>query len=146
MSAFGVNDLLCFDFELAGKIYVDTNGSVDYNVENQKFCEKDEQIYAWVVDDEIVYIGMASKGIKKRLGEHKGGWKGGSKTGLSKASLIREQHDLNKSISVYGRKCDYTNVTVEVLGVKKDLKISLVTHEEDILIQMLQPKWNVNGK
>lgn len=139
-------NLFNYGFEYAGKIFVKTTGDVDYEIVEPKFKDRDEQVYAWVIQDIVVYIGMASKGIHKRLSEHRGGWRGGSITGEHKAKLIREQAHQGMVISVYGRKCQGFEQKVSVLGVDKIIRFSLIAQEEAALIEMFQPAWNVVGK
>lgn len=141
-----VDDLIKYDFEYAGTISVDLDGEVTYEIVNPKFKEHDEQVYAWAINDQVVYIGMASKGIYKRLSEHRGGWRGGSTTGVRKAELIKEQSNLGDNIKVYGRKCESIEQSVNILGIDKTIKFSLITQEENMLIELFQPAWNVVGK
>lgn len=141
-----LSELKKYDFHYAGEIFTDLNDNLNYKITTEQFKQKDEQIYAWVIDDQVVYIGMASKGVHKRLSEHRGGWRGGSTTGIKKSTSIREQLCLNKKVYVYGRTCKYVTQTVDVLGQEVDLKISLVTQEEDALIRLFKPAWNVVGK
>ena len=84
-----LSDLQEYSFKPAGSIYLDGE-EVRFYIDNPEFKLPQGQVYAWVVGDTVVYIGMASKGIHKRLSEHRGGWRGGSATGISKAQLIRE--------------------------------------------------------
>lgn len=136
-----------YDFDLAGHISLDSNDDPVFDLAHHKFKCRTPQIYAWTVNEDVVYIGMASKGIKKRLGEHKQGWRGGSATGVAKAQLIRSAiQATGEPVKVYGRTCDSFSHTVSVLGESQTIDISLIDREEDALLKMLRPAWNVNGK
>ena len=75
--------LINYNFKIAGKLLIDKNNKVNYRINDQEFkSQNQEQVYAWVSDEKVLYIGMASKGIQKRLSEHRGGWRGGSSTGI----------------------------------------------------------------
>ena len=66
--------LINYNFKIAGKLLIDKNNKVNYRVIDQEFkSQNQEQVYAWVSDEKVLYIGMASKGIQKRLSEHRAG-------------------------------------------------------------------------
>lgn len=142
-----LSELLEYNFAIAGSMIIDDNGDVNYRISVPEFKSRDHgQVYAWVIDNEVVYIGMASKGIAKRLSEHRGGWRGGSSTGILKEAQIRNELVSGRHITIYGRTCDYFDQEVEILGKKEKVRFSLVAHEEDALLKKFQPAWNTNGK
>ena len=141
-----LQDLLKYNFIIAGSILFNQKGLVDYKIDNSDFKSMEHaQVYAWVIGQDIVYIGMASKGVQKRLSEHRGGWRGGSPTGIQKEKLIRNELDLGKEIKIYGRTCDYFSKTVKILGEQRDVRFTLVEHEEDLLRRKFKPIWNTAG-
>jgi len=141
-----MNALLKYNFTIAGRILINQKGLVDYKIDNSDFKSMGHaQVYAWVIGQEIVYVGMASKGVQKRLSEHRGGWRGGSQTGIQKEKLIRNELELGKEIIVYGRTCGYFSKAVEILGEQKDVRFNLVEHEEDLLLRKFKPIWNTVG-
>ena len=141
-----LSDLLNYKFELAGKIILNDKNKVDYEIHNAVYKSKENaQVYAWVIDAEIMYIGKAGKGVQKRLSEHRGGWRGGSKTGVSKEKLIRQKLNAGSEIQVYGRCCDYFLKTVDLFGETKEIRYSLVQEEEDWLLKNFKPIWNSIG-
>jgi len=140
-----LQDLQEYAFRPAGSIYLDGE-EVKYKIEDPEFKLSQGQIYAWVVGDSVVYIGMASKGINKRLGEHRGGWRGGSATGINKAKLIRDTINSGQEIKIYGRVCDSIKQSYMLLGEQVTREINLVDQEEDALLKRFKPVWNINGK
>jgi len=140
-----LSDLQEHSFKPAGSIYLDGE-EVRFYIDDPEFKLPQGQVYAWVIGDTVVYIGMASKGIHKRLSEHRGGWRGGSATGISKAQLIRETIRSGQEIKVYGRVCDSIKQSYTLLGEQVTREINLVDQEEDALIKQFKPVWNTNGK
>jgi len=140
-----LRDLQAHNFKPAGNIYLDEE-EVKFKIDDPVFKQKQGQVYAWVIGDMVAYIGMASKGINKRLGEHRGGWRGGSATGINKAKLIRDTINSGQEIKVYGRVCDSIKQTYELLGEQVTREINLVDQEEDALLKQFKPLWNTNGK
>lgn len=138
--------LLEHNFDIAGSMIIDDNDEVNYRIHIPEYkSQKHGQVYAWVIGEEVVYIGMAGKGVQKRLGEHRGGWRGGSPTGILKEAQIRNELQEGRHITIYGRTCDYFEQEVEILGKKQLVRFSLVEQEEDALLKEFQPTWNTNG-
>tara|TARA_B100000902_G_scaffold373009_1_gene400553 strand:+ start:9358 stop:9792 length:435 start_codon:yes stop_codon:yes gene_type:complete len=138
--------LLEYDFDIAGSMIIDNNNEVNYRIHIPEYkSQKHGQVYAWVIGEEIVYIGMAGKGVAKRLSEHRGGWRGGSPTGILKEAQIRNELEAGRHITIYGRTSDYFEQEVEILGKKQNVRFSLVSQEEDALLTEFQPSWNTNG-
>ena len=138
--------LLEYDFDIAGSMIIDDNNEVNYRIHIPEYkSQKHGQVYAWVIGEEVVYIGMAGKGVQKRLSEHRGGWRGGSPTGILKEAQIRNELQEGRHITIYGRTCDYFEQEVEILGKKQLVRFSLVEQEEDALLKEFQPTWNTNG-
>lgn len=138
--------LINYNFKIAGKLLIDKNNKVNYRVIDQEFkSQNQEQVYAWVSDEKILYIGMASKGIQKRLSEHRGGWRGGSSTGILKETQIRKKLEEGHQIYIYGRTCDYFLQEVKILDKSQKCRFSLVEQEEGALIKEFKPLWNTVG-
>ena len=138
--------LLEYDFNIAGSMIIDDKGQVNFKIHVPEYkSQKHGQVYAWVIGEEVVYIGMAGKGVQKRLGEHRGGWRGNSPTGILKESQIRTELEAGRHITIYGRTSDYFEQEVEILGKKQNVRFSLVSQEEDALLLEFQPAWNTNG-
>lgn len=56
-------------------------------------------VYVWMVNDQIIYVGETSLTIKKRMGGHEGGFRGGSESGIERQKSMLA---LNESrIDVY---------------------------------------------
>ena len=138
--------LLEYNFDIAGSMVIDDNNEVNYRIHIPEYkSQKHGQVYAWVIGEEVVYIGMAGKGVQKRLSEHRGGWRGGSPTGILKEAQIRNELQAGRHITIYGRTSDYFEQEVEILGKKQNVRFSLVSQEEDALLTEFQPSWNTNG-
>ena len=134
-----------YEFSEVGKIYIDENNEVNYLIDLPEFKSPKGQVYAWVIRDEVVYIGMAGKGVDKRHKEHRGGWRGGSKTGVNKAKLLRDSLNNNQMVVIYARTSDVlVQQEVKLLGKKTKLDINLNRYEEQELIREFNPVWNVN--
>jgi hypothetical protein len=133
--------LIDYGFTQVGVIFVDEVGQVRSKITDPDFdLPLDEpSVYAWVDGQDVKYVGKASKGIRKRLGEHRGGWRGGSGTGMKNATLIRETIVASREVmKIYGRRSDKTTC----FGVE----VSLVSTEEEALIMLLDPPWNGRNK
>ena len=137
--------LLSYDFELAGRLLLDEYGNIAYDIPVSKFISHDRaQIYAWVSEQDILYIGKAGKGLQKRHREHRSGWQNGSPTGVKLAHNIRGEIQAGRSIFIYGRTCDHFWQETNLLGRTAAIHIDLADHEEDILIEEFSPRWNTN--
>jgi hypothetical protein len=89
-------------------------------------------VYMWVeeIDDtptRILYIGKAGKTLFKRCGEHLGGFKGGSKTGIRNATELLKILSAGTKVGIYSRHSE----TKTILGQEN---ISLCSAEEKALI------------
>ena len=66
-------------------------------------------VYLWLSqlssdEFEVMYVGKAGKGIKKRLKEHQNGFKR-SPMGMKSANLIRQLLTQKKTLSIHTREC-----------------------------------------
>ena len=132
-----------YEFSEVGKIYIDDNNEVNYLIDLPEFKSPKGQVYAWVIRDEVVYIGMTGKGAHKRHSEHRSGWRGGSKTGVNKAKLLRNSLNNNQGVAIYARTSGVLIQEVILLGKITKLDINLNRYEEDKLISEFNPVWNV---
>jgi len=142
-----MNDALeKYDFKFAGEIVINQDcGLVDFKITEDEFKQRVPQVYAWVVDGVIKYIGKAGKGINMRLSQHRGGWRGGSTTGITKAAYLTEALASNR-VEVYGRTCEFIKEEITLFGKKQQVEINMIDIEETFLIAELKPDWNVVGK
>lgn len=99
-------------------------------------------VYCWVARANatgagtIKYVGKAGKGVRKRHGEHQNGFTG-SGAGLKNARLLRAAFRDGYQVELWFRKA----AKAEIFG----LGVTLQSVEEEVLIEHLQPEWNVNG-
>lgn len=76
-------------------------------------------VYLWLdITDEsaVKYVGKAGKTLQKRLSEHVGGFRGGSKTGLRNAALITHCLSQNGCIKVFARHSGMMQVNDEMIN------------------------------
>ncbi|MDB9870803.1 hypothetical protein OAD33_06995 [Alphaproteobacteria bacterium] len=139
--------LLEFNFKKSGSIIKINNDTITFALDKSFQIETIPQVYAWVVNEEIKYIGVAGKGLKNRLNQHNGGWRGGSKTGLKIKNLfILPELQAGNEIFIYSRTSDYIKKTLDIFDETKILNLSLHTYEEEKLITLFDPKWNTVGR
>jgi hypothetical protein len=94
-------------------------------------------VYAFVVDDAVVYVGLAQRGVRTRMGHYRQGHKR-QKTSARIKLLIAKTLASGKQVSV-------------LVAVPKDvltwngLPINVAAGLEAGLIRMIQPEWNLMG-
>jgi hypothetical protein len=93
-------------------------------------------VYAHVVDGNIVYIGVATMGLKKRLYFY-------SNPGKSQTTSIRLKKLIRTELET-GRRVEVLAASPEP-GTWNGLPVDFVTGLETGLIRMLQPEWNKKG-
>jgi|GEM_PF-935795 len=115
------------------------------NGELAKFVAKESgilevaSIYMWVSplsgsnDFEVLYIGKAGYGIKRRFGQHTGGFKNGV-TGKSNLKLIKKHIQSGNQIQVFARNA----ATIALFGAEA----SLYSTEEEAMCKAYEPLWN----
>ena len=130
-------------FAPAGEILINSRSLVDFDITEAEFRRKVPQVYAWVVDGEVKYIGKAGKGVRTRFTQHRGGWRGNSVTGISKAAKLMEALQAHR-VAVYARTCEVK--TMEMFGGAVTEELNMIDIEEQMLITLMQPEWNVAGK
>ena len=77
-------------------------------------------VYCWVAEDtagdqQVIYVGKFGSALTKRFREHRGGFRGGSKSGVKKAAYIFESLDQGNTIKIFAKasaRCDteYTDI------------------------------------
>lgn len=133
-----------YNFKPAAKIHVHKSG-MNFEMLDDQFKENTGMVYAWVHAGEIMYVGMAGKGIRKRLTEHRGGMseKHGSGTGFRNRNFIL---GIGGTVEVWGRICNTATLTyVDVNGNTVTETVSVESKEEDQFLEILKPKWNTVG-
>jgi hypothetical protein len=122
----------------------------------------DACVYVWVAEKGQkcipIYVGRASKGIPKRMKEHKNGFKGpltkgGTKSGASKKQFILECIKNSFNVFVYARISEeISNQLLDALSIKgtfdKSPKINASAIEEDLFIEIFKSNNDLflNGK
>ena len=96
----------------------------------------DPGVYAFVVDDVVVYVGLTNIGLKTRLGQYRIGHKG-QKTNARVKALILETLSKGQRVVVLVAM----PATVEWNG----LPVNTAAGLEAGLIQMSRPVWNITG-
>jgi len=100
---------------------------------------EEPSVYVWVAtkdgekDAVVLYVGKAGKGVDKRCGEHKNGFKN-SKAGQANAAALLKYLGNGYQVSVYERVSQHT----EMFGQT----VPMHSTEEEALILLLDPVIN----
>jgi len=129
-------------FEYAGEIFINDRDLVDFVIQEDKFKQKIPQVYLWVAHDEVIYVGKAGKGLEQRFKQHRGGWRGNSVTGITKAYKLRETLE-NDRVMIYGCNSEVRHIDLFSGAVSQTM--SLIDVEENFLINYIQPAWNIQN-
>ena len=117
-------------FTKAGRFTVENDKPV-YKLEEGFVKNKLGMVYVWVSGNEILYVGLASKGIDARYKQHEASWHGKhlsqGTTGYEKGKKIKAEIEAAGDIVVYA-------ITTEEY---KEI--------EAMMILDLQPAWNIQG-
>lgn len=111
-------------------------------------------VYCWVEHslegvEEIIYVGKFGKSLPKRFKEHRGGFRGGSGSGIKKASYIYESLDTGSTVSIYAKASASVDITyTNILGKPFTSKVTTEgTDETDMIayVTKQQGKPVLNG-
>jgi hypothetical protein len=94
-------------------------------------------VYAFVVDDNVAYVGLTNDGLRKRLDQYRYGYEG-QRTNARVKSLI------TKSLSD-GKKVTVLVATPEALEWN-GLPVNTAAGLEAAIIEMISPPWNILGR
>jgi hypothetical protein len=97
----------------------------------------DPGVYAFTLDDTIVYIGLTQTGLKTRLNHYRRGH-ARQKTSARVKSLILDNLAQGKSVKVF--------IAVPSALEWNGLPVNTAAGLETGLIQMIKPLWNIQGK
>jgi hypothetical protein len=93
-------------------------------------------VYAFVVDDVVVYVGLTSNGLKARLDQYRLGHKG-QRTNARVKQLITESLSKGQQVAVF--------VAMPTPTEWNGLPVNTAAGLEAGLIQMARPVWNIMG-
>lgn len=93
-------------------------------------------VYAFVVDDVIVYVGLTLSGLKTRLDQYRRGNKG-QKTSARINARISQTLQSGKQVKVL--------VATPEPSEWQDLPVNTAAGLEAGLIEMIRPSWNIKG-
>lgn len=127
-------------FEHVGYLRVSDEG-VDIDVPNK---DTRGMVYVWVHDNEVKYLGKAGKGVRKRLKEHKGGFVGGSTTGVKHRTKMREEGI--SELEIWARVSETATMTFNLFGETVTKEVSLESEEEEFLLENYEFAWNTEGQ
>jgi hypothetical protein len=129
-------DLSNIGFEQIGEWNITNAGGIDYSINKHKegFLRINNALYAFALDNEVMYIGKTTKSIKKRfVGYVKPGNSQATNAKCHKAILKLLKAD--KKIEIWSFA---PIIPFQILGFEVNLAAGL----EDDLINKFKPKWN----
>lgn len=113
------------------------HGELHY-VMTESFCDVCNNLYAFVCDGEVKYIGKTTRLLKKRMYHYK-------KPGFSQSTNIKN--------NTYIREALQQNIAVDILVLPDNglmhygqFHLNLAAGLEDSIIKMINPEWNGNTK
>lgn len=98
---------------------------------------RDPGVYAFALDDVIVYVGITQTGLKTRLDHYKRGHER-QKTSARVKKLIARELNEGKSVKVL--------IAIPAASEWNGLPVNTAAGLETGLIQLIQPRWNIQGK
>jgi len=98
---------------------------------------KDPGVYAFALDNIIVYVGLTQTGLKTRLDHYRRGHKRQKTSARVKGLIIRELNQ-GRSVKVL--------IAVPAPLQWNNLPVNTAAGLETGLIQLIQPQWNIQGK
>ena len=93
-------------------------------------------VYAFVVDDIVVYVGLTLSGLRTRLDQYRRGHKG-QKTSSRINGMIWQKLREGKKVKVFAATPDPLEW--------RDLPVNTAAGLEAGLIEMIRPAWNIKG-
>jgi hypothetical protein len=111
------------------------NDSIEYVISNCEDLKHKKVLYAFIIEDDIKYIGKTARKIKSRLDNYKN-----SDSSQSTNTKCREKilDSAPNSVKIWL----YIPMKLQTLG----FNINLAAGLEDSLIKQLEPEWNHLGK
>lgn len=139
-----------FSFIKFGEFKINpTTNKIIYQSSVDSFdCMIVPKVYLWInkLEDrsEILYVGKTKYSIKKRMAQHRQGFKGkignGSKSGFLKYTHIYDCLKNNKFIEVWARKSELKPIVINKVDYEQLSQYSL---EEEFFIKYLRDKNHV---
>ncbi|WP_086155947.1 GIY-YIG nuclease family protein [Rhizobium sp. Kim5] len=96
----------------------------------------DKGVYAFIVDDVVMYVGLTQRGLKQRLDGYRRGYER-QKTNARVKALILEALASGRRVKVL--------VATPEAGVWNGLPVNIAAGLEAGLIAKIQPRWNILG-
>lgn len=145
------SDLQNMGFELSATADVsERNGVPDIMpTYNSAASKKEPGVYCWVIrntetnNEMIVYVGKYGVSVRKRFGEHLGGFRGGSASGVKKAQYLIDllsKPEVEMEIwskPSYAQEIEFTDIlgnvgkkTISTYGTDEEIMISYVTQQQ----------------
>ena len=117
--------------EPVGTVWVQKHsGGLDVDVSVHADDER-PAVYAWVADGEILYIGKAGKGLRRRMAQHRVGFRSSAR-GKAHAEFLSNLSDLGKVVVLHAMWPG----TIQVAGQQIPVHSSI----EEWLIATIEPK------
>lgn len=143
-----IKNLLKFGFSKCGEFELTQEKIVFRSKEGFIDKEFPPKVYAWVSiegnSESVIYIGKTSYSIKKRMSQHRQGFKGkinnGSLSGAKKFLAIQEIIEKTGIVEVWAR--EPANLELNINGELIPEPISLYSVEEEFFISLFKPELN----
>lgn len=94
-------------------------------------------VYAFIVDDVVVYVGLTLNGLKTRFDQYRRGHKGRKTSSRIKAQISETLRA--------GKRVKVLVATPEPMEWQDSLPVNTAAGLEAGLIEMIRPRWNIRG-
>jgi hypothetical protein len=119
-------------FENVGQWFM-ANGNINFNL--NKFAENNNILYAFIVNNEIKYIGKSTKTLAERMGQYKN-------PGISQKTNIRNNQHIKDCLLRGNEVYIYVFADSGMLSYGS-FQINLSAGLEDSIIKKYDPEWNI---
>ena len=141
-------ELIKYNFKHYGSFEF-KKGKIKYTPLISQFDSKDiPKVYVWLQKGDklkVIYVGKTKNSIKKRMSEHRQGFKGkennGSLSGSKKYCFLNNIFSNDESVQVWAREAEIQSFSINNINTTQ---LSLFSVEEDWFIAKFKPILNLN--
>ncbi|MDR1147699.1 MAG: GIY-YIG nuclease family protein [Spirochaetaceae bacterium] len=127
-----MQEILKIGFENVGQWFI-ANGDINFTL--NKFAEGNNILYAFIVNNEIKYIGKSTKTLAERMGQYRN-------PGTSQKTNIRNKQCIKDCLLKGNKVFIYVFVDSGMFSYGS-FKINLSAGLEDSIINKCDPEWNI---